>query len=636
MAVETHPSLTHASDVLMSAVRGYDRRVRVGQTLVWFPRALIAALVIGVALAIIARLRPFLFPQTIMLITGGAVVLAIIVCLAVVWMRRRSVIASAQQLDLALNLHERVSTALELIEGRIHSSDELRDLQIADAVESAAGIDPRRALSLRVHGREWLAAVALVIIFAALLILPNAQTDALNADNAQAVAIAEAEDELREITEEVARDASLGDPDRESLLESLEQSREALRQEDITAEEAFAALSDAQNRLRETAAALDAQSAAMQAALNQAADRLREVAGMQGGAGTGTSGGEQLSQTLDQLSQMMQTMDELQRSAAADALQQAGQAMQQVDPTMAQQMQQSAQQLQQGNVSQAQQNAQQAGQQAQQNQQQANQQQQSANNLNQQANQAEQAAQNLAQQTQQNQSQQGQADPSGDQSQTGDQQPSQSEGEQAGEQNQTGGQNPSSQQAQGSQPQEQQNQGEGQQGDSQATDPQQQGSQPGGETDPQQGTQSDDPQAGLGESPQAQGASQQQEGAGAGGGAGDSSDPGVSQSTFNQNPEVSTENNPDGTGERDFAPIYAPERIGGEGGEQLFLQPESSDDPAIEGNFAENAAGASTVPYNQVFSDYRSAANRALDSGYIPLGLRDLVRNYFSSLEPRP
>jgi hypothetical protein len=40
------------------------------------------------------------------------------------------------------------------------------------------------------------------------------------------------------------------------------------------------------------------------------------------------------------------------------------------------------------------------------------------------------------------------------------------------------------------------------------------------------------------------------------------------------------------------------------------------------------------VPYNEVFSDYSEAANRALDQDYIPLGLRDVVRDYFSSLEP--
>jgi hypothetical protein len=40
------------------------------------------------------------------------------------------------------------------------------------------------------------------------------------------------------------------------------------------------------------------------------------------------------------------------------------------------------------------------------------------------------------------------------------------------------------------------------------------------------------------------------------------------------------------------------------------------------------------VPYRDVFTRYRAAASRALESETIPLGLRDLVRDYFSSLEP--
>ncbi|RMG95341.1 MAG: hypothetical protein D6706_12145 [Chloroflexi bacterium] len=42
----------------------------------------------------------------------------------------------------------------------------------------------------------------------------------------------------------------------------------------------------------------------------------------------------------------------------------------------------------------------------------------------------------------------------------------------------------------------------------------------------------------------------------------------------------------------------------------------------------------SVVPYNQVFGDYRDAAYEALDDEYIPLALKGLVRDYFSSLEP--
>lgn len=42
----------------------------------------------------------------------------------------------------------------------------------------------------------------------------------------------------------------------------------------------------------------------------------------------------------------------------------------------------------------------------------------------------------------------------------------------------------------------------------------------------------------------------------------------------------------------------------------------------------------SLVPYEQVFGDYRDAALEALEGNYVPLGMKGLVRDYFSSLEP--
>ena len=100
---------------------------------------------------------------------------------------------------------------------------------------------------------------------------------------------------------------------------------------------------------------------------------------------------------------------------------------------------------------------------------------------------------------------------------------------------------------------------------------------------------------------------------------------------------MSTSNNPDGQGEREFAPVFAPRRLGGEpGDDQMILEPDGSNSPVIEGEFAENPAGESLVPYNEVFADYANSANRALESDYIPLGLRDVVRDYFTALEPGP
>jgi hypothetical protein len=100
--------------------------------------------------------------------------------------------------------------------------------------------------------------------------------------------------------------------------------------------------------------------------------------------------------------------------------------------------------------------------------------------------------------------------------------------------------------------------------------------------------------------------------------------------------EMPTDNNAGDGGIRSFDDVYTPERIGGEGGEEVDIpgDPGAGIPTGAEDDFAENPAGASTVPYDEVYADYEGAVNEALESGYVPLGLRDLIRDYFSSLDP--
>ena len=42
----------------------------------------------------------------------------------------------------------------------------------------------------------------------------------------------------------------------------------------------------------------------------------------------------------------------------------------------------------------------------------------------------------------------------------------------------------------------------------------------------------------------------------------------------------------------------------------------------------------SYVGYQQVFSDFYNYALTTLDRGYVPLSVRDYVKDYFTSLDP--
>ncbi|MDX2162481.1 MAG: hypothetical protein SF162_14235 [bacterium] len=601
---------------LKRAVSGWDRRARVQQSIVWLPRAVMAGLGLSGALAVFNRVQPFLIPASLALITAIMVTAAVLIALAAVWLRDRDparLAARALRYDLALGLEARVSTALELIEGRIRSNAELTARQLAEAQTWAAGADAKTALPIRIPWRAWLFVLALALVLALLTVLPNPQADALAddaaRDAAEQAAIEAARDDLRAITQDIAADPDLEDPARESLLETLDQARQTLEGPDVSPEEAFAALSDVQSELNRQANDLLARSAAAQQALNQAAARLSTAAGASPGAAPQDLG-ELLNQLADQMAQMPPGQG---AGGMASALQQAAQSMMGTNPGLAQQLQQAGDQLGQGNPQGASQSAQQAAQSAEQAQQQAAQQASAGQNAQQQSQQAAQSAQEVAQPNAGESAQQQGDQQSGQQTNSAQPQPAPQSGQQAG--SPQGDQN-------------QQSEGEGQsQGQSEGGQPQGSGAQqaqpqpldaPGG-TSPSQGESS----------------ASEASAEGAGMGAGDQA-ANAAQSGGVQGEGVNSGNDPDGSGESDYAPIYAPERIGGQSGadNQLFLEPDSSSVPSVEGNFAENPTGAVTVPYDQVFSDYADAANQALTQNYVPLGLRDVVRNYFSSLEP--
>lgn len=88
--------------------------------------------------------------------------------------------------------------------------------------------------------------------------------------------------------------------------------------------------------------------------------------------------------------------------------------------------------------------------------------------------------------------------------------------------------------------------------------------------------------------------------------------------------------------------VFVPQRpeIDAEG-EGLELEVQCLSDPEACGPLSgqspsspEGQPGGSLVPYDLVFGDYRDSAFEALSEGNIPIGLQDLIRDYFSALEP--
>lgn len=86
--------------------------------------------------------------------------------------------------------------------------------------------------------------------------------------------------------------------------------------------------------------------------------------------------------------------------------------------------------------------------------------------------------------------------------------------------------------------------------------------------------------------------------------------------------------------------VPAPANLEGEG-QGLELDVQCLNDPescgpvgSLPSTSPGQESGGSLVPYDQVFGQYRDAAFEALSGGDIPLRLQDLVRDYFTALEP--
>jgi hypothetical protein len=94
-----------------------------------------------------------------------------------------------------------------------------------------------------------------------------------------------------------------------------------------------------------------------------------------------------------------------------------------------------------------------------------------------------------------------------------------------------------------------------------------------------------------------------------------------------------------GGGHSETVYVPGPVDLSAEGGAEIELPAECIVAPENCGSLINESATdfgdeQSLVPYETVFGDYRDAAFEALEGDYVPLGMKSVVRDYFSLLEP--
>ena len=558
------------------------------------PRSLIAAMLLSLVIGAVGYWRFRLHPEQLALIAAGLGALGGVLNLVYTLVFPRSLAEKARYFDIEFGLRERVSTAFELMHGRILTHPEIEARQIGDALARARAINASERIAMDFRPREL---VALALLLAAVIIMTLLPAivgdDFLPAPPSAAVEAAK--EDLREIIETVAKDTALDDVDRQDLLEALEMALVRLETEDISEEEAFAAMSQAQAELealqQQLEDTIELDQTSMDAALEALQDFITpsdtEAQTQDASAEAGASALQDLLRALAEMSEDAAQMSAEEAQAAAAAREAAAENLEQISEEMAEQLRALAEALENADIEGMQEQLDALREAAENASEQQRQDQDARMTMQEQAELAEAAADAIAQE----QAEEGQP--------------------QAGAPEEGQPQTAESGQQQG-----------GQQGEPQSAQ-----ARPGDNPGNQRADQNQPGAAGE----QAGSQDSRSSGKGAGDGAPNNESlagsPGSDQG-------AETDNNPSGLGVIEYEAIYSPSGIDGGGENEIRLQTDPGDTTVAEGEFDDNPLGESRVSYDTVFSEYQNAANRALESDYVPLGLRDVVREYFTSLEP--
>ena len=572
------------ADELSLILSNWENRWELRQLTRTLPRALIAAaslcLIVGGVGYWQFGLRAAQLLLIALVLSGAAALLNLVTTLVF----PRSLTQRARYFDLEFGLRERLSTALELMSGRLRTHPEIEARQIADALFHARQIKAKRSIDLDFRRRELALLLCLWLALALMIGLPLLSGEYPTAD-ATSPAVEAAQEDIREIIETVAKDSDLTDVDRRDLLEDLEIALERLETRDISDEEAFATMSQLQAQLEEMQQQLENTVELDQTSLEAALEALEDFippSAVDDAAETDATF-DDLSDALEEMTEAAEMLNAEAAAAMAEALREAGDALSEMNEELSSSLEDMAAAISEEAMEELRRQMQEAQEQIDQAQSRQEASQDAAMMLYEQSQEAADAAEEIARQQAQQQS----AAEGGDEAE---------QGQQRG----------------------------GSQAEQEAGDEAESGNQPGN-------MQGDRNRPGAGEM---QGVSQDSRSAGAGAGEGEADNRSLAGAA-GEDQGADTNNRTTGARQIEYEALYSPHSIDGGGAEEIRLRTDASDQSYGEGDFDDNPLGEARVSYDTVFSDYQNAANRALESDYVPLGLRDVVRDYFTSLQPQ-
>ncbi len=561
---------------LTQIVQQWARRARLQRSLQLAGLGLASGIGLALLVSLASRVTPLLTRNVLIALSIGLTIVGLLAGLLYPWLRaiRRSTVAWAREFDARFGLHERVSTALELTDGRIPGkNDGLRRKQIDDTEHAVGAVDANTQIPLRLSRRDLIVSALFLAALIIVLVLPNPQDRALAEREKMRSTLQQQAQQLEQAKKDIAA-SSLSEAQKKAATQALEDAQRALNDPNATPEQALAALNQAQAKLDalQDQATRDAQRDLSQAGQSLSSDELTNALSDSLQNGEYERAADQLRQLGQRDNGQPLSPEENQR--VAQQLDQMARQVQNSDPAMADQLREAAQQLREGRTEEAQQSLQQAAQSLEATAQNASNNQQ----LEQAGQQAEQTRQTIAQAARDAQLAQSQS-----------QQQSESSGNSPNDQSQSGQTGGDTQSAQAGSSGQQ----EGQAGQTAA----------GGQAE------NGAPAAGN------------QQGSSATGG--DASSGSIGQGRKGHSEDTGSDNS-----------VYAPGRLASQGRQVVLPDTQGTNAPNPNGQSSVAPDGDASVPYQEVFSAYADAADEALQTDQVPADRRDYVRDYFSSLDP--
>ena len=326
----------------------WDGRRRLQALLVWGPRGLIAGLCIALILAIISRFRPFLTNSEIgyAALICGAVGLLGGILFAV--LRRYSLHQQAVYADRQLGLRERVTSALELHEGKIEAPADIRRFQLEDTLSIVKRVDAAKSIPLTFDSQELVFIVVAIALLVATVVFPNGQASILQGQRAVQQVVDDQIERLEALEEEILQNEELSEAQQEELLAPINEARETLEAGVESREEALATLSEAESELRELAEQNNTEN--LQGQMAEAGANIGSSAGESLGEAMTEGNLGETAEALDNLAESVGELSAEEQQELGSELSQAAAELQESNPELAQELAEAGSALQQGDT----------------------------------------------------------------------------------------------------------------------------------------------------------------------------------------------------------------------------------------------------------------------------------------------